>query len=98
MVEQPQRVQAADAGDTALLPVEPPEVDALLLERVVQLREGLRWDTVVLPGGAREYAPVRRAYAGGDAYGPDEVRAFGVDRTGREGPAGRAGPDVRASR
>ncbi|GJG88262.1 hypothetical protein tb265_34430 [Gemmatimonadetes bacterium T265] len=58
---------------------------------VVQLREGTRWDTVVLPGGAREYVPVRAAYAGGEAYGPDEVRAYGVDRTGRAGPATRAG-------
>ncbi|HEY0778359.1 MAG TPA: family 10 glycosylhydrolase, partial [Gemmatirosa sp.] len=61
---------------------------------VVQLREGERWDTVVLPGSAREYVPVRSAYAGGDVPGPDEVRAYGVDRTGREGPAGRAGAGV----
>lgn len=64
---------------------------------VVQLREGARWGTVVLPGGAREYVPVRAAYAGGDAYGPDEVRVYGVDRTGRDGPAGRAGPGARVA-
>lgn len=58
---------------------------------VVQLREGDRWDTVILPGSAREYVPVGRAYAGGEARGPDEVRAYGVDRTGRDGPAARAG-------
>ncbi len=39
MVEQPQRVESRQLGDAALLPVEPPEVDALVLERVVQLLE-----------------------------------------------------------
>ncbi len=67
---------------------------------VLQLREGERWDTVVLPGSARAYEPARRADVGGDAYGayaPDEVRAFGVDRTGRDGPAGRSGAGGRTA-
>ena len=36
VVEHPQRVDALDARVGALLPVEPPEVDALVLERVVE--------------------------------------------------------------
>ena len=51
---------------------------------VVQLRAGSRWETVVLPGETRTYTPPV------SADGPDEVRAFGVDRTGREGSVGRA--------
>ena len=39
MVEQPQRVQPGHLGHAALLPVQPPEVHALLLEGVVQLLE-----------------------------------------------------------
>lgn len=75
--------------------LEPAEGDSSPWLWVVQLREGARWDTVLLPGAAREYVPVRAAYAGGAAYGPDEVRAYGVDRTGRDGPATRAGVAAR---
>ena len=39
VVEQPQRVEPRQLGHLALLPVQPPEVDALVLERVVQLLE-----------------------------------------------------------
>ena len=39
VVEQPQRVQPRQLGDLALLPVQPPEVDAVVLERVVELLE-----------------------------------------------------------
>ena len=39
MVETPQRVEAGLAGGTALLPVEPPEVNALILHRMVELVE-----------------------------------------------------------
>jgi len=37
VVEGPQRVEARDPRGGALLPVDPPEIDALLLERVMQL-------------------------------------------------------------
>ena len=39
MVEHPQRVQPRDVGDAALLPVQPPEVHALLLQGVVGVVE-----------------------------------------------------------
>ncbi len=39
VVEQPERIEPGNAGDPALLPVEPPEVDALGLARMVQLLE-----------------------------------------------------------
>ena len=39
VVEHPERVDAGDAGVRTVLPVHPPEVDALRLHRVVQHRE-----------------------------------------------------------
>ena len=79
---------------------------------VVQLRVGMRWTTVILPGAAREYVPTRAAVRtlaagtatagaalgrdepGEDVFGPEEVRVYGVDRTGRSGPTARAGADA----
>jgi uncharacterized lipoprotein YddW (UPF0748 family) len=50
---------------------------------VVRARSGRSWETAVLPGTQARFTP-----ASGQA--PDEVLVFGVDRTGRGGPAARA--------
>lgn len=47
VVEHPERVDAGHFGIRALLPVEPPEIDAFIFERVVQFLEVFRKELLV---------------------------------------------------
>ena len=69
VVEHPQRVQARDIGVAALLPVQPPEVDAVVLQRVVgELQVGVGEVLVTDVEGdglARGRVPAEPAHHGG---------------------------------
>jgi hypothetical protein len=56
VVQRPERVETAQAGRISLLPVDPPEIDAFVLQRMVQVVEIRFYEPLVsMANGTRSF-------------------------------------------